>query len=98
MIPIADLPPQQQERIVCSIVASIKYEIPAKLELNNSRKDLQTRTMFGIIMLLAIALIRGSVHIAAKSATYELRDSEAEPIDYDVRLDLVKSEAKIELA
>lgn len=29
---------------------------------------------------------------------YELRDREAEPIDYDVRLDLAKSEDKMELA
>ena len=29
----ADLPPQDQERVVCSIVAAVKYEVPANIVL-----------------------------------------------------------------
>lgn len=39
MIPVADLPPQQQERIVCSIVAAIKYQIPANILLAVAEKE-----------------------------------------------------------
>jgi hypothetical protein len=31
---IADLPPQEQERIVCSISAAVKYEVPANIMLS----------------------------------------------------------------
>lgn len=39
MIPVADLPPQQQERIVCSIVAAVKYQIPANIMLAVAEKE-----------------------------------------------------------
>ncbi|PSJ16488.1 transglycosylase SLT domain-containing protein [Nitrosomonas supralitoralis] len=34
-----DLPPDQQERIVCSITAAIKYEIPANILLAIAEKE-----------------------------------------------------------
>ena len=34
-----DLPPDQQERIVCSITAAIKYEIPANILLAVAEKE-----------------------------------------------------------
>lgn len=39
MFPVADLPYIQQERIVCSIVASIKYQIPANILLAVAEKE-----------------------------------------------------------
>jgi len=30
-MPFADLPPQLQERVVCSISAAIKYAVPANI-------------------------------------------------------------------
>ena len=35
----ADLPPQVQERVVCSIVAAVKYEIPANIVLAVAEKE-----------------------------------------------------------
>jgi hypothetical protein len=34
----ADLPPQLQERVVCSISAAVKYEVPANIVLGRRRK------------------------------------------------------------
>ena len=34
-----DLPPQQQERIVCSITAAIKYQVPANILLAIAEKE-----------------------------------------------------------
>jgi hypothetical protein len=39
MLPFADIPPQQQERIVCSISAAVKYEIPANIVLAVADKE-----------------------------------------------------------
>lgn len=40
MIPVvADLPPQLQERVVCSISAAVKYQIPANLMLAVAEKE-----------------------------------------------------------
>lgn len=40
MLPfIADLPPQLQERVVCSISAAVKYEIPANIVLAVAEKE-----------------------------------------------------------
>lgn len=40
MLPfIADLPPQIQERVVCSISAAVKYEIPANIVLAVAEKE-----------------------------------------------------------
>lgn len=40
MLPfIADMPPMLQERVVCSIVAAVKYEIPANLMLAVAEKE-----------------------------------------------------------
>lgn len=40
MLPfIADLPPLEQERIVCSISAAVKYEIPANIVLAVAEKE-----------------------------------------------------------
>ena len=36
---VADLPPQDQERIVCSIVAAVKYEVPANIVLAVAEKE-----------------------------------------------------------
>lgn len=36
---IADLPPMEQERIVCSIAAAVKYEIPANIVLAIAEKE-----------------------------------------------------------
>ena len=33
MMPIADLPPMMQERVVCSIAAAARYDIPAHVLL-----------------------------------------------------------------
>lgn len=39
MLPfIADLPPQIQERVVCSISAAAKYEVPANIVLAVAEK------------------------------------------------------------
>ncbi len=35
----ADLPPQDQERIVCSIIAAVKYEVPANIVLAVAEKE-----------------------------------------------------------
>lgn len=35
----ADLPPQDQERVVCSIVAAVKYEVPANIVLAVAEKE-----------------------------------------------------------
>ena len=34
-----DLPPQHQERVVCSIVAAVKYEVPANIVLAVAEKE-----------------------------------------------------------
>ena len=40
MLPIlADLPPQIQERVVCSITAAMKYEVPANIVLAVAEKE-----------------------------------------------------------
>lgn len=39
MMPFADIPPQHQERIVCSISAAVKYEIPANIVLAVAEKE-----------------------------------------------------------
>lgn len=36
---VADLPPQMQERVVCSISAAVKYEIPANILLAVAEKE-----------------------------------------------------------
>lgn len=36
---IAQLPPQLQERVVCSIVAAVKYEVPANIVLAVAEKE-----------------------------------------------------------
>lgn len=38
-MPIADLPPQMQERVVCVVSAAIKYEIPANILLAIAEKE-----------------------------------------------------------
>lgn len=38
-MPFIDLPPQMQERIVCSITAAVKYEIPANIVLAIAEKE-----------------------------------------------------------
>lgn len=38
-MPFIDLPPQMQERVVCSITAAIKYEIPANIVLAVAEKE-----------------------------------------------------------
>lgn len=35
----ADLPPQDQERVVCSITAAVKYEVPANIVLAVAEKE-----------------------------------------------------------
>jgi len=35
----ADLPPQDQERVVCSIVAAVKYEVPANIVLAVAQQE-----------------------------------------------------------
>ena len=35
----ADLPPQDQERVVCSIMAAVKYEVPANIVLAVAEKE-----------------------------------------------------------
>lgn len=40
MLPfLADIPPQQHERVVCSISAAVKYEIPANIVLALAEKE-----------------------------------------------------------
>jgi len=39
MFPFVDIPPQQQERVVCSIIAAVKYEIPANILLAVAEKE-----------------------------------------------------------
>ncbi len=40
MVPfVADLPPQMHERVVCSISAAIKYEVPANIVLAVAEKE-----------------------------------------------------------
>ena len=36
---VADLPPQGQERVVCSITAAVKYEVPANIVLAVAEKE-----------------------------------------------------------
>jgi len=36
---VMDLPPQHQERVVCSIVAAVKYEVPANIVLAVAEKE-----------------------------------------------------------
>ena len=38
-MPVADLPPQLQERAVCSITAAVKYQIPANIVLAVAEKE-----------------------------------------------------------
>ena len=38
-MPVADLPPQLQERVVCSITAAVKYQIPANIVLAVAEKE-----------------------------------------------------------
>ncbi|MFN7835525.1 MAG: transglycosylase SLT domain-containing protein [Burkholderiaceae bacterium] len=38
-MPLLDLPPQLQERVVCSITAAVKYEVPANLVLAVAEKE-----------------------------------------------------------
>jgi len=38
-MPFVDLPPQLQERIVCSISAAVKYEVPANIVLAVAEKE-----------------------------------------------------------
>lgn len=38
-MPYIDLPPQHQERIVCSISAAVKYEVPANIVLAVAEKE-----------------------------------------------------------
>ncbi len=38
-MPTIDIPPQQQERIVCSITAAVKYDVPANIVLAVSEKE-----------------------------------------------------------
>ncbi|MGZ8157251.1 MAG: transglycosylase SLT domain-containing protein [Methylobacter sp.] len=38
-MPFIDLPPQLQERVVCSITAAVKYEIPANIVLAVAEKE-----------------------------------------------------------
>ena len=38
-MPFLDLPPQLQERVVCSVTAAIKYEVPANLVLAVAEKE-----------------------------------------------------------
>jgi hypothetical protein len=38
-MPFIDLPPQQQERVVCSISAAVKYEVPANIVLAVAEKE-----------------------------------------------------------
>ncbi len=38
-MPFIDLPPQMQERVVCSITAAVKYEIPANIVLAIAEKE-----------------------------------------------------------
>lgn len=38
-MPIADLPPQMQERVVCAVSAAVKYEIPANILLAIAEKE-----------------------------------------------------------
>lgn len=40
MLPfVADMPPQMQERVVCSISAAVKYEVPANIVLAVAEKE-----------------------------------------------------------
>lgn len=39
MMPFADLPPQIQERVVCSISAAAKYKVPANIVLAVAEKE-----------------------------------------------------------
>lgn len=36
---MADLPPHIQERVVCSIMAAVKYEVPANIVLAVAEKE-----------------------------------------------------------
>jgi hypothetical protein len=36
---VADMPPQIQERVVCSISAAVKYEVPANIVLAVAEKE-----------------------------------------------------------
>ena len=36
---VVDLPPQYQERVVCSIMAAVKYEVPANIVLAVAEKE-----------------------------------------------------------
>ncbi|MGB5010441.1 MAG: transglycosylase SLT domain-containing protein [Candidatus Dechloromonas phosphoritropha] len=38
-MPFTDLPPQLQERVVCSIAAAVKYEVPANIVLAVAEKE-----------------------------------------------------------
>jgi hypothetical protein len=38
-MPFIDLPPQMQERVVCSISAAVKYEVPANIVLAVAEKE-----------------------------------------------------------
>lgn len=38
-MPFIDLPPQLQERVICSISAAVKYEVPANIVLAVAEKE-----------------------------------------------------------
>ena len=38
-MPVSDLPPRLQERVVCSIAAAVKYEVPANIILAIAEKE-----------------------------------------------------------
>src|SRR5437868_611207 len=38
-MPFLDLPPQMQERVVCSISSAVKYEVPANIVLAVAEKE-----------------------------------------------------------
>lgn len=57
MLPfLADIPPQEQERVVCSISAAVKYDTPANIVLAIAEKEgvslgKESETPMGLMML-----------------------------------------------
>jgi hypothetical protein len=39
MMPFVDLPPQMQERVLCSIAAAVRYQVPANIVLAIAEKE-----------------------------------------------------------
>ena len=68
----ADVPPALQERVICSVTASIKYDVPANIvlavaELENGKPGLYSRNQNGS---RDVGVMQFNTHYLAELSTY----------------------------